>query len=44
MELGMAKATAREKVMAKEMLDPSVVAFHFERRQKAVGRRQRATR
>jgi len=30
-----ATATATEKVMAKEMLDPLVAAFHFERRQKA---------
>jgi len=42
MELGMAKATAREKVKAKEMLEPSVAAFHLEKRQKEVGRRQRA--
>jgi hypothetical protein len=34
----------KEKVMGMVMLDCWVAAFHFERRQKAVGRRQRATR
>jgi hypothetical protein len=33
---------AMEKVMAMVTLDPLVVALHFERRQKAAGRRQKA--